>query len=265
MRRQIASGGWIEYDDVGRGRPVVLLHAFPLSRLMWRPQIEELSKDYRLVTPDFPGFGGSGASHGAPSIAAMADAVAGLLDALQISQPVVLAGLSMGGYAALAFARQYPARLRGLVLADTKAGADTAEGKSNRDKMIAFAQEHTAEEVFEQLLSKLVSEETRTHRPAVVTELRRIAAAQPTKAIRAALQALRDRPDATPWLRDIRVPTLVIVGSDDGLTPPGVAQALVDRIPDTRLATLSGAGHLSNLEQPELFNLALCGFLDKVS
>jgi pimeloyl-ACP methyl ester carboxylesterase len=264
MRRQIATGGWIEFDDVGQGRPVVLLHAFPLSRLMWRPQIDDLSKDYRLLAPDFPGFGGSDGFPGAPSIAGMADAVAGLLHALKISKPVILGGLSMGGYAALVFAHRYPGRLHALMLADTRAEGDTAEGKANREKMIAFAQEHTAEEVFNQLLPKLVSEETQTYRSAVVTELRRIAAAQTTKAIRAALQALRDRPDATPWLRDIRVPTLVIVGSQDGVTPPAAAQTLVDRIPDARLATLSGAGHLSNLEQSELFNVALRDFLNNV-
>jgi len=264
MKTQIAGGIPIEYDDIGAGKPVVLLHAFPLARTMWRPQIEELQNDYRLIAPDLRGFGGSGGFTGPPSIEGFADDTAGLLDALKIPEPVVLAGLSMGGYIALAFARKYPARLRALVLADTRAEADTAEAQANRDKMIAFAQDHTAQNVIDQLLPKLVSDETRAHEPEVVAEVRRIASDQSTRGIISALQALRDRPDASPWLDQIGVPTLVIVGSEDALTPPALAQALVEGIRDARLATLNGAGHLSNLEQPELFNVALRSFLQKL-
>jgi pimeloyl-ACP methyl ester carboxylesterase len=264
MRAQIAGGAWIEYDDSDRGKPIVLLHAFPLARVMWRPQIDDLQNNYRLIVPDLPGFGGSDGFPGTPSIESMADCIASLLGALKINEPVVLGGLSMGGYAALAFAHQYPARLRALVLADTRAEADTAEAKANREKMIALAREHAAQDVIEQLLPKLVSSDTRTYEPEVVAEVRRIASAQSTRAIIAALQAIRDRPDATPWLGEIRVPTLVVVGSEDALTPPALAQTLVEKIPDARLATLNAAGHLSNLEQPELFNVALRSFLQKL-
>jgi 3-oxoadipate enol-lactonase len=264
MKTQIAGGVHIEYDDAGKGKPIVLLHAFPLARTMWRSQIEELQNHYRLIAPDLRGFGGSDGFTGSPSIEAFADDTASLLDALKISEPVVLAGLSMGGYIALAFAHKYPARLRALVLADTRAEADTTEGKANREKMRAFAQNHTAQDVIDQLLPKLVSDETRTHEPDVVAEVRRIASAQSTSGIISALQAMRDRPAASPWLDQIGVPTLVIVGSEDALTPPALAQALVERIRDARLATLNGAGHLSNLEQPELFNVALRSFLQKL-
>src|SRR5262249_42417277 len=161
---------------------------------------------------------------------------------------------SMGGYVALALARKYPTRLRGLLLADTRAEADSAEGKANRDKLIAFAQGHTAQDVLDQLLPKMVSEETRSRRPEVVTEVRRLAAAQTVEGLIGALRAMRDRPDASAWLGSIAVPTLVVVGSEDAITPPDVARKLAHGIRGARLEMVSGAGHLSSLEQPGAFN-----------
>jgi 3-oxoadipate enol-lactonase len=239
---------------------LVLLHGFPLSRDMWRPQMEALSDAFRVLAPDLPGFG-SAASTPTPSIDGMADAVARFLDAQGVTDPVALGGLSMGGYVALAFARKYPQRLRALILADTRAEPDDAAGKANRDKMIAFAGEHPAADVIEQMLPKLVCEETRTQRPEVVAELRRIGSAQPTAGIIAALQALRDRPDAGPLLGSIAVPTLVIVGAEDALTPPAMSQNLAAHIPGAKLVTIAGAGHMSNLEKPREFNDALRQFL----
>jgi pimeloyl-ACP methyl ester carboxylesterase len=264
MRIQIPSGALIEYDDAGQGLPLVLIHAFPLTRTMWRPQVLDLQSDYRVLAPDMRGFGGTSAFDGPPSIERMADDVAGLLDALAISAPIVLGGLSMGGYVSLAFAHKYPARLRGLVLADTRAEADSSEARANRDKLIAFAQEHTAAEVLEQILPKMVSTETRDFHPEVVTEIRAIAAAQAVSGIADALRALRDRPDATPWLAEIKVPTLVVVGSDDVVTPPSLADALAAGIPGAERATVSGAGHLASMEKPGPFNAALRLFLSKL-
>ncbi len=264
MKIQIAGTFAVEYDDIGAGPVVVLLHAFPLSRAMWRPQREDLQAVCRVVTPDLRGFGGTGGFAGPPSVDRMADDVAALLDALRVNEPVVVGGLSMGGYVALAFARRFPGRLRGLILADTRAEADTPEGKANRDRTIALARSHSAGEVFEQMLPKMVSEETRSRRPGVIGEARRIAAGQSQVGVIAALQALRDRPDATPSLRAIAVPTLVLVGSDDVLTPPAAAQALAAGIAGSQLAVIQGAGHLSNLEQPGLFNAAVRTFLPRI-
>lgn len=261
MRTQLPTGLWMEYDDIGEGKPVVLLHAFPLARRMWRPQVEALRGECRLLVPDLRGFGGTGSFEEAPSVERMADDVADLLRARAVPEPVVLGGLSMGGYVALAFARRHPARLRALILADTRAEPDTSEGKASRAQTIAFAETHPVSEVINLLLPKLVSDEIRARRPEVVEEIRRIAEAQTPAAIVAALQALRDRPDARPTLGDIRVPTLVVVGSEDALTPPAVARTLVENIRDARLATLAGAGHLSNLEQAERFTEAARAFL----
>jgi 3-oxoadipate enol-lactonase len=261
MKRQLSATFSMDYDDAGHGKPVVLLHAFPLARAMWRPQVEALQAEYRVITPDLRGFGDSGGFTDAPSIRQMADDVAGLLDALGVTEPVVLGGLSMGGYVALTFARDHAARLLGLILADTRAEPDNAEGKANRDNLIAFAQRHTAADVIEQMLPKMLSDETRSRRPEVVAEVKRLAAAQSVDGVVTGLQALRDRPDSSPVLGGIRVPTLVVVGADDALTPRAMAETLVAGIRGARLEIIPGAGHLSNLEQPAAFNEAVRAFL----
>ena len=244
----------------GDGPPVVLLHAFPLCREMWAPQ-RTLADRFRVVTPDLFGFGGSPVPAAGWTTDSMADALAALLTGIGITDPVVLGGLSMGGYVALAFARKYPDRLRGLVLADTKAEADNAWAKAGRDKMIAFARESTAAAVAEEMLPKLLGETTRARRPEVVAEVRRIASAQTVDGVAAALAALRDRPDATPALGGIRVPTLVVVGAEDTLTPPDGAKKLADAIPGAKLEVIPTAGHLSNLECPAEFTTAVRMFL----
>jgi 3-oxoadipate enol-lactonase len=261
MRLQTAADCWIEFDDVGAGPPVVLLHGFPLTRTLWKPQLEELQDQSRIIAPDFRGFGGTSAALAAVSVEQLADDVAALLDALKITQPVVVGGLSMGGYVALAFARRHAARLRGLILADTRAEADSPEARENRDKMIAFAKTHPASDVIEQMMSRLLGSETQMHHPEIAEVVRGIAGKQSSAGIVAALQALRDRPDATGSLSAIRVPTLVVVGAEDILTPPAASEAMVAAIPGSRYAKIAAAGHLSNLEQPEMFNAVVGSFL----
>jgi 3-oxoadipate enol-lactonase len=250
----------LAYESAGSRRPVVLLHAFPLCREMWAAQ-RGLADRFRVVTPDLFGFGNSPVPAGGWTVDSMADALAGFLPGIGIEEPVVLGGLSMGGYVALAFARKYPNRLRGLILADTKAEADTAEAKANRDKMIAFARQNTAAAVVEQMLPKLLGEFTRANRPPVVAEVRRIGSAQSVDGVTAALAALRDRPDATPGLAAIRVPTLVVVGAEDVLTPPDGARAMAAAIPGAAFEVIPTAGHLSSLECPAEFTTAVRMFL----
>ena len=264
MRDQLTADGATSFDDVGSGLPVVLLHAFPLARAMWRPQREALEGEYRFVAPDLPGFGGSRGFDGTPSVDRMADAVARLLDELGVNVPVVVGGLSMGGYVALAFARRYPGRLRGLVLADTKAEPDDSQARAGREQMIALAREGGARAVIDRMLPRLVGGETARLRPGVLEEVREIASAQTPAGIVGALEALRDRPDATPGLAHVRVPTLVVVGQEDVLTPPAYAEVLADEIPDAMLVEIPGAGHLSGLEKPEEFNAALRAFLQEL-
>jgi pimeloyl-ACP methyl ester carboxylesterase len=258
------SSAKITFLEAGKGRPVLLLHAFPLSSVMWRRQIEALRNAYHVVAPDMRGFGSTPAFTGAPSVDQMADDAAALLDELKVTEPVAVGGLSMGGYVALAFARRHAARLRALILADTRAEADDAAGRANRDKLIEFASHNPSTAVIEQLLPKMVCAETLQRRPEVVEAVKHFASLQAPAGIVNALKALRDRPDATPLLQRIAVPTSVIVGRDDALTPPAVADRLAAGIPGAKRVVIERAGHLSNLEQPEAFNQAVRAFLDSL-
>jgi 3-oxoadipate enol-lactonase len=258
------SASGVTFLEAGKGPLVLLLHAFPLSSAMWRPQIESLRNEYRVVAPDLRGFGSTPGFTGAPSVDQMADDAAALLDELKIQAPVVVGGLSMGGYVALAFARRHASRLRALILADTQAGADDAAAAANRDKMIDFASKNPSPAVIERMMPVALCAITVAKRPEVVGAVRRIASLQAPAGIVGALHALRDRPDATPNLKEIAVPTLVIVGREDALTPPAVAEKLIAGIRGARLVVLENAGHYSNLEQPEGFNQALQTFLASV-
>ena len=255
------SDSGVTFLDAGTGPPVLLLHAFPLSSAMWRHQIRALQADHRVIAPDMPGFGSTPGFQGSPSVDHMADMAAGLLDELKIQEPVVVGGLSMGGYVALAFACRHAGRLRALILADTRAEADDEAARANRDKMIAFASKNPSLAVIDQMLPKLVGADTRAKRPEVIEAVRYFASLQATAGIVGALKALRDRPDATPFLRQIAVPTLVIVGRDDALTPLPTAEKLAAGISGARLVIIEKAGHLSNMEQPEGFSEAVRAFL----
>jgi pimeloyl-ACP methyl ester carboxylesterase len=261
------SPGGFTYLEGGKGPPVLLLHAFPFSSVMWRGQIRALQGDYHVIAPDMRGFGSTPAFIGAPSVDQMADDAAALLDELAVArrlgvkEPVVVGGLSMGGYVALAFARRHANRLRALVLADTRAEADDATGRANRDKMIEFASKNPSTAVIEQMMPKMVCAETLQKRPEVVEAVKHFASLQAPAGIVNALKAMRDRPDATSQLAQIRVPTLVLVGRDDAATPVAAAEKLTAGIPGAKLVILEKAGHLSNLEQPEGFNRAVRDFL----
>ena len=254
-----ASGLTISYDEAGAGGvPLVLLHAFPLDRGMWQPQLAALADVTRVVALDLPGFGES--SPGAFTIEGAADVVAEFLAARAIPKAVVC-GLSMGGYVALALARRHPNALAALILADTRAGVDDRTAKANRTKSIALVEVKGSAALFEGMLPKVLSEQTHATKPEVVDRLKSIAAKQPAASVIAALAALRDRPDANPGLKAVVVPTLVLVGEYDAVTPPLAAANLSAQIRRSTLVHIPGAGHLSNVENPDAFNAAVCGFI----
>ncbi|OUN01157.1 MAG: hypothetical protein BAA04_13200 [Firmicutes bacterium ZCTH02-B6] len=258
-------GTRLVYDDVGQGPPIVFLHAFPLNKAMWRRQLEAAAAaGWRALAVDLRGFGGSEAGSEPFTMDVCADDVAALLDRLDIQEPVVLAGLSMGGYVAFAFARRYPQRLRALVLADTRAEPDTQEGRTGRYEQAQRVEQDGVDVVVEAVLPRLVGETTRVRRPEVVAEVREMMAAARPAGVAAALRGLAERPDSRPTLADIEVPTLIIVGEEDVITPPALAEAMHAGIKDSRLAVIPGAGHLPNMETPEAFNDALLGFLEAV-
>ena len=249
----------LAFTEAGGGPPLVLLHAFPFDRTMWRPQLDGLADCARVVAVDLPGFGDSPLP-GPLSIDGMADAVADFIEAAGLGT-VVLGGLSMGGYVALAFARRHPAKLHGLILGATKAGPDDEKGNATRNEQLAAVRAGTDGPTIEPGLRKLLSPHTLSSREAVFDEVRTIRLRQRSETVAAALVALRDRPDANPGLAFVAVPTLVLVGADDAVTPPAVAAALAEQTPGAQLVTIPDAGHLSNLEDPHSFNAAVRGFL----
>ena len=249
----------LAHADVGRGLPVVLLHAFPLNRSMWEPQIAALLGECRCIVPDLRGFGNSPQS-GPYSMDTYADDVIALLDALLIEQAVI-AGLSMGGYVALNIWRRHRRRVRALVLADTRAAADTPEATQKRTDLIALARSEGAAAVADKQITGLIGRSTREKQPELVDRIRSLMAGESVEGIVGALEAMRSRPDSTPLLGDIDVPTLVVVGEEDAITPVKGARAMHGAIPGSRLEIVPEAGHLSNLERPAAFNAALSDFV----
>lgn len=253
----------------GARTTLVLLHAFPLASEQWSADAEALaSRGLRVIAPSTRGFGGTpAAAPGSLSIESMADDVAAILDARGIDEPVVLGGLSMGGYVTLAFARRHPERLRGLILADTRAEPDSDEVRANRDKAIARVEGGDLAGFVEALLATILSPVTRTERPQVVERAREMAMRAEASSVTAMLRALRDRPDARPGLSSIAVPVLAIVGEDDAVTPPSAAQAMAAAIPEGRASVhvLPRAGHLSNLEEPAAFRDAVARFVARLT
>ena len=249
----------LTFTDEGQGLPLVLLHGFPLDKHMWDAQVAELSAHWRVIAPDLRGFGQS-RNQGPFSIADLADDVHITLSQLA-ALPCVLAGLSMGGYVALAFARKYLRDLRGLILVDTKAEGDTPQQREGRAKMIDLVQREGAKAVADEMVPKLVAEDVPKTRPAIAAAVRKMAELCPPQTIEHALAAMRDRPDQSPHLSSITVPTLILVGDADVLTPPPVAQKMQQSIPKSELVVIKGSGHMSTMEQPAQVNQAISRFM----
>jgi pimeloyl-ACP methyl ester carboxylesterase len=249
----------IGYDDAGAGTPLVLLHGFPHHRGLWSPQVHGLIDRARCVAMDLRGFGESSA---APpwSMDRYADDVAALMDALRLRQAVV-AGLSMGGYVAFALWRRHRHRVRGLILANTRSGADTPEAREKRRTMIALARERGPAAVADTVLPGMIGKTTREKNPDVVEEAREMLASASVEGVVGALQAMIDRPDSAETLPTIDLPVLVIAGDEDALIPVREARAMHEAIPGSRLEVIAGAGHLSNMERPAAFNHVVSEFL----
>ena len=250
----------VGFEDRGTGAPLVLLHPFPFSRGLWSAVTEALPAHQRVLTVDAPGFGESPLPDGRFTIAGFADALAALLDQLKIPRATLL-GMSLGGYTALAFAARHPDRLAALVLADTRAGADSADTRAGRDAAIALIREAGPDAYLSGSLPRLVS-------PAASVELiasLRACAETRAPSLIAGLEALRDRPDRTAELSAIRVPTLVLRGAQDQVTPEADMKQMATAIPGATFVSLPEAGHLAHLEAPGPFLGALAPFLRTVA
>ncbi len=273
MARQYLQAGarTIAYIDSAPGagprHTLVLAHAFPLGAQMWEPQLRAMPDGWRLIALDLRGFGGStdpAPDSSAPTLDEYADDVMDLVTGLEI-ESAVLGGLSMGGYVALAVMRRKPRWVRGLVLADTRAGADTSEGRAGRRGMLALLDREGPQGVAQEMMPKLIGKTTLDTNPDVAETVRRLIKGQSVAAIRGAILRMKDRPDATGGLGAVDVPTLVLVGDEDVLTPPHESELLATTIPCASLVTIPGAGHLSNLERPDRWNAALAVFLQELA
>jgi 3-oxoadipate enol-lactonase len=240
---------------------LVLIHGFPLGARMWEPQLELAGQGWRIVAPQLRGFDGPAADSVATSVDDYAGDVIDLLDALDIEQAVI-GGLSMGGYITFAMFRHAPRYFRGMILADTRAEADTAGGVEGRKRMIQLVRDEGPARVADEMMPNLLGPATRANRPEVVDALRDLILSNSTDTIAGAIVALMTRLDSTPLLSQVHCPTLVVVGDEDALTPRACSEAIQHAIVGAELAVVPQAGHMSNMEQPAAFNLALARFLE---
>ena len=259
-------GVTLGFDDRGNGLPVVLLHGFPHDRSLWMQQRMALSARVRCIVPDLRGFGES-SSHGPHTMDQYADDIVALLNHLDLSQAVVC-GLSMGGYIAMAMWRRHAERIRALVLCDTRATPDSDANRNTRDELIALARRDGARAVAEKQLKGMLGATTHASRPHVVAQMRAMMERQSVEGIAGALAALRDRPDSRPTIASISVPTLVMVGEEDTLTPVTDAEAMIDLLPSfahARLERIAEAGHASCVERPAAVSHVLAEFLTSLA
>ena len=248
----------------GRGRPMLFLHAFPLDHRMWAAQ-EPLSEHLRLILPDQRGFGGSHAAGGPTSIEQLADDAVAILDALHVDEPAIVCGCSMGGYVAQHVAICHPERVHSLVLVDTKLEADTPKARAARADLAGSVRRLGTEIVAEAMVPRLLAPVTEANemprRREIEALLRGLINEQPVSTIVAALSALAARPDMTEAMRNCCLPTLLVVGADDQITPPECLIRAEEIIPEARLLIVPHTGHMTPLEAPNVFNAAVLEFL----
>jgi 3-oxoadipate enol-lactonase len=261
MQAQL-DGGRLSWSEAGTQSDdvIVLIHGFPFNSAMWAPQLEDPAPGWRMIAPDLRGFGASEAAAGPQTMDGYAQDVSALLNHLRIREPV-LCGLSMGGYAIFAFLRQHLRMARALVLCDTRATADTPEAREGRKQLALRVRQEGAAAAVESMLPRLLARPS--FKTLVETRVRQMIESSPPESLVAALRAMATRPDSTPLLRHLgALPTQVIVGADDVLTPPGEARLLARAIPGSFLEVIPDAGHVPNLERPRAFNAVLHRFLD---
>ncbi len=262
MSKARIAGAEIEYDVQGKGPAVLFFHAFPLGLFMWDAQAEALAPTHQVIRFDARGFGGSPPGSSLLTMERIADDGAALLDHLGVGQAVV-GGCSMGGYAVFAFVRRHPDRLKGLVLQDTRAGADNEEARKSRATLAEKVRREGAVAAADAFLPRLLGETTHKERPEVVARIRQRILATSPQGIADALAGLAARADSFPTLREVRVPSLVVCGAEDVLTPVAESEAIHKGVAGSRLEVIPRAGHLANLENPAAYDAALLSFLGR--
>lgn len=251
------------YTIKGEGKPVVLLHAFPLDGEMWEAQQNKLASKAKVIVPDLPGFGGSSIIPEESTIAGMAVFVARLLDDLGIKEPVFLGGLSMGGYVAFEFLRQFPNRLSGLGLFATRAVPDSEEGKQNRVKSIEAIEKFGMEPFVRKIVKSQTGKSTQEKHPEIVKQAMDIMFENAPDGSIHALKAMKDRRDSSDLLPQIKIPVLVVAGEEDVIISAADMKAMHEKIKGSEFHAVKASGHLVNLEQPEIFDQILRSFLER--
>lgn len=262
--KQVAVGNIrLSVNDQGEGPALLLVHGFPLDRSMWTGQIEDLSRDYRVIAPDLRGFGLSDVSQGTVLMEQYADDLAGLLDALGVHDGVTLCGLSMGGYVAWQFWRRHRSRLNGLILCDTRAEADTPDAASTRlesaDRVLAEGIGFLADGMME----KLLAPSTLRDRPEIADAAKSVMLATPRDGAAAAQRGMAARADSSDILSQIDEPTLVICGEHDAISTVDEMRGIAQQIAGAVYVQIPNAGHMSPLENPQAVNMAIRDFLQR--
>lgn len=246
----------------GDGPALLFVHGFPFDHALWRHQVKTFP-GWKRIAPDLRGAGESSAPAAGYAMARYADDLIDVMDALDVAAAVVC-GLSMGGYIIFELLRRHRSRVRAVILCDTRAEADSEEGRKGREEMIGLALQGGAAAVAERMIPTLLAPETRAERPEVESAVREMIQRTPVAGMVGALRAMRDRVDSTPILADLRLPVLVVAGESDGITPPEAGSTMAEKIKGARFATVAGAAHLPPLEQPFVTTRLFADFLKNV-
>jgi 3-oxoadipate enol-lactonase len=244
-----SSDAEIYYEVLGRGPDVVLLHPFPAHHGIWMPVAEQLAPSYRLILPDLRGHGQSGVGEGPATMEKHAADVARVCDDAGVGK-AVFAGESIGGYILFEFWRRFRERVSGLVLCNTRAAADSDEARANRLRAAEDVEKRGVEPFIESMLPRLLGETTATNRPDVVAAARSMMMQMTPAGIAAVQRGMAVRPDSTPALPAVTVPTLIIAGEEDTLIPAAESELMRQRIPGSALKVMPRAGHYAVFEQP---------------
>ncbi len=249
--------------DAGEGHVLLFVHGFPLDHTMWSAQLDFFQQGYRVIAPDLRGFGKSGGADDLLTMEQLADDLNSLLDALEIDEPITLCGLSMGGYIAFQFALKYPERLARLILCDTKAAADSQEVQMNREVVASQVLEEGPQFLVEGMIEKLFAVMTGQTHPEIVKQIREVIKNSSPLAVAGASRGMGQRIDAQPHLAQFEVPSLVLCGSEDVITPPEEMEKFSRKMPQAEYHTIPGAGHMAPLEKPEVVNNLIQEFLSE--
>lgn len=251
----------LAYIDTIKDCTLLLIHGFPFNSMMWWPQINKLDETARVIAPDLRGFGESETPTDNYSMRVFADDCRALLDSIGAQAPIIVCGLSMGGYIAFEFCRQHPDRVDGLILTATRAAPDAPADQQGRDRAIETVKANGVNVLARGLLSKLFSDHNYEHQRDVVESVQQMMESATEHGVIGALAAMRDRADSRPMLGEIDVPTLIVHGADDKIVPLDEARTMANSIPNSEMVVIPNAGHLPNLEQPAMWNEAVTQFL----